>query len=234
MKTFFVLTKTGTPTGYQVTLKPGGYSTGEELITVTVQVDDFSGNSLAPVTWSFTTATAPTAQTIILHPSDVVSTDGFTAFGGDWPDVLDSDDGDATYAILLDKPGFDVNFYVAMDDTGLGSATILDFTIHVVARHTYHGGQAEPKASQPGNIDIGFRTGTGTIWNGTMPLAVSGSEFDYVASQTFTVDSDGGPLDLNDIENLEATVKWFKWYLGTPNWFDLRVTEVYVEVTYYP
>jgi hypothetical protein len=130
-------------------------------------------------------------------------------------------------AIPLDP--INSHFRVDIGDSGLGSATIQDITIHVVARYVSNGGP-HGRASLAGNIDIGYKTGTGasTNWNGSIALAAVSNNFDYVSSQTFTMDSDAGPLDLADIENLQLTVKWET--LSDM----LRVTEVYVEVTYVP
>jgi hypothetical protein len=221
-----VVSQTGPPSSYNVTVNPDVDFGNSEVITVTVNVDDLAGNSLVPPAWSFTTSAGPTAQILTLHPSGVVNADTFSVSGGDWADVLDSDDGDASLAYKC-CDGSTKNFYVAMDDSGLGSATIQDLTIHVVARYVSNGGPTN-RDSLPGNIDIGFKTGTATLWDGSMTLAAVSNNFDYVSSQTFTVDSDSGPLDLADIENLQLTVKWET--LSNM----LRVTEVYVEVTYLP
>ncbi len=221
-----IVSKTGTPASYNVTVNPDVDFGEEEVITVTVSVDDLYANSLTHPAWSFTTGAAPLEQTITLWPSGVVDADSFLISGGGWADVLDSDDGDSTLAYKC-CDGFTKNFYVAMDDTGLGSANIVNLTIHVVARYVSNGGPTN-RPSMPGNIDIGFRTGTGTRWDGSMPLAAVSNNFDYVSSQTFNKDSDDGALDLADIENLQVTVKWETMT------YMLRVTEVYVVVTYSP
>ena len=55
---------------------------------------------------------------------------------------------------------------------------------------------------------------------------VSGN-YNLISSQTFTTDSDGGPLDLNDINNLQVSIK--REISGS---YLLRITEIRVEVAY--
>ncbi len=76
---FTMVSKTGSPSGYSVTVNPDIDFSGEETITVTVRASDISGNPMAPASWSFTTAAAAVAQTMILHPSGVASDGTFVA-----------------------------------------------------------------------------------------------------------------------------------------------------------
>jgi bacillopeptidase F (M6 metalloprotease family) len=78
------------------------------------------------------------------------------------------------------------------------------------------------------NVDIGFRTGATTEWRGNYLTDTSG-DYNHIYSDTYTADSDGGVLDLTDINNLQIAVQ--RNASGPPQ---LQVTEVYVEVTYVP
>jgi len=118
-----------------------------------------------------------------------------------------------------------------MDDPGLSGITIQDLTIHVSVIYL-DGGGPDP-AAVTGEIDFGYRTGTGTIWHGSTFIDTgtynTDLEFVDVSSATYTLDSDNGTLDLDDINNLQIAVQ--RNTAGSPQ---LRVTEVYVEVTYFP
>jgi hypothetical protein len=222
---FLIVSKTGSPVSYDVIVNPDVDLGYEEIITVTVRVDDYNGNSLVPPAWSFTTASEPVEQTLILHPSGVVSNGGFLITGGTWADVLDTNDGDAGYVYFCcSSPG--QTFYVDMDDSGLGGGVyIQDLTVYVYARYVNPGGSPTPV---PGNVDIGYKTGTTTEWKGSTATDASG-DYNLIQSVTYTSDSDGDPLDLADINNIQLAVK--RNSSGPPQ---LRVTEVYVEVTYLP
>jgi len=50
-----VVTRTGTPASYNVTVNADTFFSNSETITITVNVDDLAGNSLTPAAWSFTT-----------------------------------------------------------------------------------------------------------------------------------------------------------------------------------
>lgn len=222
-----VVSKTGARFSYNVKVAPDSYFGYGEVITVTVNVDDLQGNSLTPPTWSFTTEAKPTPQSIILHPSGLASNPGgYWTVGGDWQNVLDNNDGDTTYATSnTGKQG--AIFYVNMDDpSGIESATIQSITFHVYAR--YVSGWSPVPPPYPGVIDIGFKTGVNTVWKGDTSIDGSGN-YNLVSSSTYTTDSDGGTLDLTDINNLQISVK-----RRTSGSCPLRVTEVYVEVTYLP
>jgi hypothetical protein len=51
-----VVSKTGTPWEYDVTVDPDVDFSSEEFISVTINMSDFLGNALVPLSWSFTTA----------------------------------------------------------------------------------------------------------------------------------------------------------------------------------
>lgn len=220
---FQIISKTGYPDRYFVTVNPDADFGDEEVITVTVRVDDYFGNSLTPPAWSFTTASAPLEQTVTLHPSGEASTGGFSTTGGTWADVLDTNDGDASYAYFCcSSPG--QTFYVDMDDPGLGGAVIQSLTFHVYARYKSSPGGGPYTA----DVNIGYRTGAATEWRGIYTTDTSGS-YNLVSSITYTTDSDGGGLDLTDINNLQIAVQ--RNVSGSPQ---LQVTEVYVDVVYFP
>ncbi|MDY6892285.1 MAG: hypothetical protein SVO26_01015, partial [Chloroflexota bacterium] len=86
-------------------------------------------------------------------------------------------------------------------------------------------GDSSPAA---GSIDIGYKTGTATIWKGDTSIDTTGN-YNLIVSSTFTTDSDGGGLDLGDITNLQVGVE--RIASGSTQ---LRVTEIYVEVDYTP
>ncbi len=220
-----VVSQTGNPAAYAVTVNPSvDFGTGE-IITVTVDVDDLVGNSMSSAVWSFTTVAAGTPQTVTLHPSDVASAGGFSVSGGTWPDVLDTHDGDTSYAYFCcSAPG--QIFYVDMDDLGLGGVTIQDLTVYVYAR--YRNSPSPGGTPYAGNVNIGYRTGTSTVWNGNTTTDTSG-DYNLITSATYTTDSDGGALDVADINSLQVAVQ-----RNTSGSTQLRVTEVYVEVTYLP
>jgi hypothetical protein len=221
---YTVVTKTGFPSHYDVTVNPDADFGEEEVITVTVSVDDFDGNSLVSPVWSFTAGSAPVVLTIPLHPSGVAVSGGFSVSGGTWETILDTNDGDTSYAYYCcSSPG--QVFYVHMDDpTGLAGATIQNITIHAYARYK-DGPMGVPYSA---NVDIGFRTGATTEWRGNYLTDTSG-DYNHIYSDTYTADSDGGVLDLTDINNLQIAVQ--RNASGPPQ---LQVTEVYVEVTYVP
>jgi hypothetical protein len=222
-----VVLKTGSRSEYNVTVSPDdNFGTGE-VITVTVNVDDVAGNPLVSPAWSFTTEATPTPQTITLHPSDIASNPGgYSTYGGAWPVILDSDDGDTRYAYSGGGAQGQV-FSVDTDDpVGLGSTTIQSITFHVYAR--YVDGFSPVAPPTPGTIDIGYKTGTNTVWKGDTAIDGSGN-YNLVSSNTYTTDSDGGALDLTDINNLQISVK-----RRTSGGYPLRVTEIYVDVIYVP
>jgi hypothetical protein len=175
---------------------------------------------------SFATAPGGGPQTLILHPSDVVSTGGFSTTGGSWSNILDSNDGDASYAYYGAGPGGQI-FYVNMDDpTGLGSATINNITIYVYAR--YLAGPWPGAVPYAGSINIGYKTGSTTVWKGSVSTDTSGA-YNLIISSAYTTDSDGGSLSLSDINNLQIAVK-----RNTSGPMQLRATEVYVKIDYTP
>jgi predicted CXXCH cytochrome family protein len=222
---YFVVSKTGSFKNYQVTVNPDVDLGGEETITVTVRVDDYAGNSLAHPAWSFTTAPAPILQTIVLHPSGVADDGGYTVTGGTWADALDTNDGDTSHVYFCcSGPG--QIFYVDMDDPALSNVVINDLTVHVYAR--YVDGNSPNPPVITGDLDIGYKTGTDTIWKGSTTTDASG-DYNLISSATYHLDSDSGPLDLADVNNLQIAVK-----RNAPGSAKLRVTEVYVEVVYYP
>jgi hypothetical protein len=220
---FFVVSKTGFPFSYDVTVNPDVDFGGEEVISITVRVADYAGNALVHPTWSFTTAPAAIPQTLVLHPSGVASDGGYTVVGGAWADVLDTHDGDASHVYYCcSSPG--QVFYVDMDDPALSGVVIQDLTVYVYARYVDGGSPTAPPIA--GDLDIGYKTGTNTIWQGSATTDTSGN-YNLISSNTYNLDSDSGPLDLTDTNNLQIAVK--RYTSGSPK---LRVTEVYVEIRY--
>jgi hypothetical protein len=144
--------------------------------------------------------------------------------GSTWATAMDSDDGDTSYVYrCCTSPN--QAFTVSMDDpAGLQGATIDSVTLHVMAR--YLNGPWPGGVPYAAGVSIGYQTGTATQWSGSVVLDTSGS-YNQVSTLTFTTDSDGGALDLTDINNLQITVK--RDTSGPPL---LRVTKVWAEVVY--
>jgi hypothetical protein len=220
---FLVISRTGTPVSYNVTVSPDTNFGGGEFITVTVNVDDRAtpANSMEPSEWSFTTVTP---EALILHPSGVVSSGGFNPTGGAWADVLDTNDGDASYvSYCCSSPG--QIFYVDLDPAGLTGVSINSIKIHVYARCL--DGPWPGPSPVAGNVNIGYRTGTSTVWKGNTSIDDSGS-YNLITFDANN-DSDGGSLDLADVDNLQIAVQ-----RNISGSFQLRVTEVYAEIVYTP
>jgi hypothetical protein len=227
-----VVSRTGSPTGYSVTVNPDADFSYGEVVTVTVNASDLVGNAMTPAVWTFTTVSGGAPLTMTLHPSGVNFAGSFTVTGGTWADALDGDDGDTSFAGLPSGSAYPVNtnsrFIVDMDDpSGISGATIQNFTVHVLARYTAGGGNPPPP--QTGTMQVCYTTdGTNNVCSGTFTLPAVASYGDY-AMATATTDSAGGPLDLADINNLRVEVRRL-----TSGGYWLRVTEVKVELTYVP
>ena len=175
---------------------------------------------------AFSTLAGSGGSSLVLTPSDMVSNPGVysVSSGSTWATAMDSDDGDMSYIYLCcTSPG--KMFTVSMDDpAGLQGATIDSVTLHVMAR--YLDGPWPNAVPYAAGVSIGYQTGSATQWSGSMVLDTSGS-YNQVSTLTFTTDSDGGPLDLADINNLQVTVK-----RDTAGSALLRVTRVWAEVVY--
>lgn len=220
---FLVVSKTGTPASYNVTVSPDVNFGGGESIEVTVNVDDRAtpANSMVPPVWSFTTITP---ESLILHPSGVFSSGGFNPTGGTWADVLDTNDGDASYvAYCCSSPG--QIFYVDLDPADLTDVSINSIKIHVYARCV--DGPWPAPSPVVGNVNIGYKTGTSTVWKGNTSTDNSGS-YNLITFDA-NEDSDGGSLDLADVDNLQIAVQ-----RNISGSYQLRVTEVYAEIVYTP
>jgi hypothetical protein len=162
-----------------------------------------------------------------LHPSGAASNPGgyWTVPNSDqWASYLDSNDGNSTYA-TSNTGSLGAIFSMDIDDPdGLAGTTIQSITFHVYAR--YVSGWAPNPPAYAGVINIGYKTGTNTVWKGDTSIDSSGN-YNLVSSVTYTTDSDGGPLDLTDINNLQIAVQ-----RRTSGGYPLRVTEIYAEITY--
>ena len=172
----------------------------------------------------FSTALGAPGVPVKLHPSGVVAAGPFLPGAGTtWATALDSNDGDGSFAYLCcSSPQ---SFTVSIDDPqGLEGATIQAMTVYVVAR--YLTGPWPNAVPYAGSVMVGYKTGTATRWGAALSTDTSGN-YNVLGSSRFVVDSDGGPLDLADINNLTITVK--RNVAGPPQ---LRVTEIRVEVEY--
>lgn len=222
-----VVSKTGPISDYHVTIDPDADFSLGEVITVTVNVNDLAGNSLIPPVWSFTAASGATPHILTLYPSGLASNPGgywTVPVSDQWAAYLDSNDGDSTY-VTSNTGALGAVFSMNMDDpAGLAGTTIQSIAFHVYAR--YVSGWAPSPPAYPGVINIGYRTGTNTVWKGDTSIDGSGN-YNLVSSVTYTTDSDGGPLDLADLNNLQIAVQ-----RRTSGGYPLRVTEIFAEITY--
>jgi hypothetical protein len=223
------VSKTGTPGSYDVTVNPGTDFDGEEVITVTVNVDNQAGLSLVSPAWSFTTEAAGGPQILTLHPSGLVSQENCSTTGGGWDTVLDSNDGDFTKAecnamlsgTTMGPQGWVATYYytgsfsVAMDTAGLGSATINRVTLYAVL-DLY----ADDPYINPALFELCF--------SGTATCALTSDTGGYA---TISVDHPN-PASLNlDSLTIDGTVSLEDYYYGFASG---HVTEVAVEVEYVP
>ncbi len=217
-----VVSQTGAANRYNVVVDPDADFQRLETITVTLNVRDRFGNSLVPPAWSFKAASTASPRTLILHPSGLSSNPGEWAVAGDWGTALDANDGNL--AAKGSGPGNNI-FYVDMDDpTGLSSsAAILGIRINVLARYI------EPWPPNPtvsGGVEIGYQTGTQSVWKGSTSTGTSG--YTLILSSIYTKNSDGGALDLTDIYNLKLSAS--RLVSGSSICY---IEEVYAEVFYY-
>jgi hypothetical protein len=166
---------------------------------------------------------------VTLHPSGVLDDSEFNILGRTpWEDVLDSNDGDRSliYSIYPAPNILTSVFSVSMDDSTFPDGAVIEsIRIYTHARFQ-NPGSGIP---YPSRVDLGYSTGTNTIWNG-LTLTENSYDYTFIQSSTFTTDSDGGPLDTADIDNLQIHIQ--RNNLNNGVW-QLLVTEVYVEVAYH-
>jgi hypothetical protein len=196
-----IASKTGAPGRYAVTVDPDADFSASEVITVTVNVDDFVGNSASPPTWTFT---AGTQGTIVLHPSGASFTGltqpfEITPSDGDWADVLDCNDGDTTHVSKCcgwsGEPGENHSFTVDMDDpvpSDLQGRPIEGINIGVYARYS----------NGSGSINIGYSAGSAGSSMGGTALAESS------AYTLFTINDiiASGTVFYTDIQDMNVFV----------------------------
>jgi hypothetical protein len=214
---------------YEVTVDPDELFATSEVVTVTVSVSDHLGNALIPPDWSFTVEESVSPQTVILHPSGLAANPGgywTVPVADQWADYLDTHDGDTTYAGSNTGPA-GAELYLDMDTASvLADASIEDVTMYVYARYVSGFSPTPPPIA--GTIDLGYKTGTNTVWTNGLGLDASG-DYNLAGSGTYTTDSDGGSLELADVEALQLAVE--RRLSGSS---PLRITEAYVVVTYVP
>jgi hypothetical protein len=117
------------------------------------------------------------------------------------------------------------SFTVSMDDpVGLQGASINSVTIHVMAR--YLEGPWPNAVPYAAGGNLGYQTGASTQWSGSVTTDISGS-YNQLSTQTFSSDSDGGALDLADINSLQVSIK-----RETSGSYLLKVTRIWAEVEY--
>ena len=159
-----------------------------------------------------------------LHPSDLAEVyDGYDVFpaGSDWADILDSDDGDDSYA-YHGTPPTRPYFYVNLDDaSGLENATIQTIRIFVLGR------SLSPDFTAALNINFRCDGGPETTWDGVTEVD-NNPDYNIIVSKIYTENPAGEPLDLADINALQIGVD--RGYSSPGS----RVTEVYAEIMYQP
>ena len=222
-----VLSASGTPFAVQVTVSPDEPFGSLETITVTVGAQDLAGNGLSSPVWSFATMESGVPMTLVLHPAGLASNPGgywTLPIVEQWETALDTADGDESY-VTSPTGGPGAVFSMAMDDAGLTGATITSVTLRAAAR--YVSGWAPVPPCYSGNLAIGYTTGATTVWTGAK--AVAGCSYTEVSSPTYFTDSDGGPLDATDLDNLVLSVRRL-----TAGGYPLRVTELVADVEYTP
>ncbi|MEJ2201562.1 MAG: Ig-like domain-containing protein, partial [Desulfuromonadaceae bacterium] len=222
------VTTSGNMASYAVTVNPDDNFSGEEVITATVNVSDRAGNPLPETIWSFTTAASSTPLTMTLTPSgkNAASSTAYVVVGA-WETALDTNDGDTSYTQICCTAA-NSKLYMEMDDpAGLETATIQSIRFHAYARGILGTGP-HPEYGSSVPVQIGFKTGTNTIWSSSSSTTHTGADtaYDLISSGTYTTDSDGGTLDLTDLNNMQLVVNWTSGRL--------RVTQLYLEVTYLP
>lgn len=228
-----VVSRTGSPSGYAVTVNPVTNFSYGETITVTVNMADLVGNTMTSSVWTFTTVSGGAPLTLTLHPADNVYSGIFNPVpaGSTWTAALAANDGDSVIVQSGTGSGYPINttscFIVNMENpSGIGGATIQDFTVHVLARYVTAGGTPPPAA---GTMQVCYTTnGVENVCTGDFSLPAVASYGDY-ATVTATTDSAGGALDLTDIDNLRVEVR-----RRSSGGVWLRVTEVNAAVTYLP
>jgi hypothetical protein len=177
--------------------------------------------------------TPPTgSEPLVLHPSGIDSALDCNPTGGTWPDILDSNDGDTTYADCYSyfdemmSELYPASFKVDMDNaSGLDEATIDQLMVRAVVNVTsvtsgslaylkicYDTGGASQECSA--FYDLDGTEGYVEIWAGN------------------TVDPDGNPLDLNDLNNLKVEVALYADDCCGYADATAHVTEVYAEIGY--
>jgi hypothetical protein len=174
----------------------------------------------------FSTLPGSSGSVLIINPSDIMSNDGAYSVsnGSTWATALDSEDGDMSYVYrCCAGPG--LAFTMNMDDpAGLQGATIESLTIHVSAR--YLDGPWPNAVPNAGGVEIGYSAGATTLWSASQMTDTSG-DYNLISSQTYTTDSDGGALDLADLNNLSIGIR--RATAGPPL---LRITRIWAEVVY--
>jgi hypothetical protein len=231
---FTIVSKTGLPASYDVTVNPDDDFSELEVITVNVNVDDYNGNLLVPPAWSFTTGVTAAPQTATLHPSSLNYQHANTwtitsSWATDLDDREDPPVNDSNPHVKRCCTGGPTSnyayFWLNMDDFNMPSATVNNITIKVWARHRVQGGTDSPTT---GPVDVGYYTGTGESWLGDTTTLNLGNYTYTLIEHVVTQDTDGGDLDPSEIDNLQIGVK------RSTHANEMRVTEVTVEVEYIP
>ena len=176
------VSKTGTPASYNVTVAPDTNFGSGEVITVTVNVNDFAGNALVPPAWSFTTYGDGTPPAISnLNPANGavnVAADSSLTFtlsddgsGVNWDTFSISITGNQGYSknytgasAQVSKTGTPASYNVTVaPDTNFGSGEVITVTVNV---NDFAGNALVPPAwsfravgPPAGSLDTSFGSG---------------------------------------------------------------------------
>ncbi len=147
------VSKTGTPASYNVTVDPDDDFGSAEVMTVTVNVNDFAGNALVPPAWSFTTlapsdVTPPAISNLdpvngaanVASDSNLTFTLSDDNSGIDWSTFQIILSGNKGYSkiytdedtSIVSKTGTPASYNVTVDpDADFGSAEVITVTVNV-------------------------------------------------------------------------------------------------------
>ena len=177
-------------------------------------------------------------ETIILKPSGLAETSWYESDGVWYPDFTVKDG--TTWANALDTNDFDTSyakaccggptkfFYAHLDNPQDMDEDTRVFSIQITVVGRY---LEAPILIDPlpviGDIDIGFKTGNNTVEELQHSLNGPLGSYTTVVTKEYTKDSDGGNLDVDDINNLQLFVR--RNIAGSQQ---LKVTQVYATVKY--
>ncbi|MDH3346750.1 MAG: hypothetical protein OEM02_01430 [Desulfobulbaceae bacterium] len=177
-------------------------------------------------------------ENAILKPSGLAETSWYEYNGVWYPDFTVKDG--TTWATALDTNDYDISyaqaccggptkfFYAHLDNPqDMDEDTrIVSVQVTVVARYLETPILIDPLPIY-GDIDIGYKTGSETVIEVQHSLNAPLGAYTKVVSEEYFKDSDGGELDIFDINNLQVFVG--RNIAGSAQ---LKVTQVYATIRY--